>query len=73
MYSPVCQLKTICDIEAEDKRKTKTLLTNLTNVIEVKNTRLKEIECKYNETSMSLTVLMTQKDEMHKAYNEGIS
>ncbi|KAF5930884.1 hypothetical protein HYC85_031757 [Camellia sinensis] len=65
-------LKTISDIEAEDKRKTTTLLTNLTNVIEVKNTRLKEIECKYNETSMSLTVLMTQKDEMHKAYNEEI-
>ncbi|KAG5515396.1 hypothetical protein RHGRI_036447 [Rhododendron griersonianum] len=58
---------------AEDKRKNTKLVTNLTNVIEVKNMRLKEIECKYNETLMSLSEWMSQKDKMHKAYNEEIT
>lgn len=65
-------LKTIADLEAEEKKKTSMLLSNLTNEIEVKNKCLKEIESKYNETSMSLSELMTQKDEMHRLYNEGI-
>ncbi|XAR60598.1 hypothetical protein NMG60_11034037 [Bertholletia excelsa] len=65
-------LKTITDIEAEEKRKNTKLVTNLTNLIEVKNMRLKEIECKYNETTISLSNLMNQKDEMHRTYNEEI-
>ncbi|KAK9279462.1 hypothetical protein L1049_013141 [Liquidambar formosana] len=65
-------LKTVDDIQAEDKRKTKKLVSNLANTLEVKNMRLKEIEGKYNETTLSLTHLMAQKDEIHKAYNEEI-
>ncbi|KAL6963247.1 hypothetical protein U1Q18_049782 [Sarracenia purpurea var. burkii] len=65
-------LKTISGLEAEDERKTTRLVANLSNVIEVKNMRLKEIECKYNETSISVSNLMAQKDLMHRAYNEEI-
>ncbi|XP_059626604.1 factor of DNA methylation 4-like [Cornus florida] len=65
-------LKTISEIEAEDKRKTKKLLSNLTNVIEEKKMQLKEMECKYNETSISLTNLISQTYEMYRAYNEEI-
>ncbi|KAI8523912.1 hypothetical protein RHMOL_Rhmol13G0108400 [Rhododendron molle] len=66
-------LKSISEIEAECKRKDTKLVMNLTNTIEVKNMRLKEIECKYNETLMSLSEWMSQKDKMHKAYNEEIT
>ncbi|XP_058199073.1 protein INVOLVED IN DE NOVO 2-like isoform X1 [Rhododendron vialii] len=66
-------LKSIYEIEAECKRKDTKLVTNLTNAIEVKNKRLKEIECKYNETLMSLSEWMSEKDKMHKAYNEEIT
>ncbi|XP_059625242.1 protein INVOLVED IN DE NOVO 2-like [Cornus florida] len=65
-------LKTISEIEAEDERKTTKLLSKLTDVIEEKKMYLKEMECKYNETSLSLTKLITQKDEMHRTYNEEI-
>lgn len=64
-------VKSIAEIEAEYKRKNTKLVSNLTNVIEVKNMKLKEIECKYNETLMSLSEWMSQKDKMHKSYNEG--
>ncbi|KAM7501892.1 hypothetical protein LguiB_000796 [Lonicera macranthoides] len=65
-------LKTVSDVEAEDARKTSKLLSNLSNTIVVKNMRLKELEGKYSQTSISLNNLMKEKDEMHKTYNEGL-
>lgn len=64
-------LKTVADIEEEEKQKTSMLVTNLANAIEVKNKCLKEMEKKYNETSVSLTSLISEKDKMAKHYNEG--
>ncbi|KAJ9698427.1 hypothetical protein PVL29_007490 [Vitis rotundifolia] len=66
-------LKTVEQIQADDKRKTTTLVSNLTNAIEVKTMRLKEIESKYAETSISLSNVMSQKDAMHQAFNEEIT
>ena len=66
-------LKTVEEIQAEDQRKTTKLVSNLTNVIEVKAMRLKEIESKYTETSISLSNVMSEKDAMHQAFNEGMS
>ncbi|XP_057978958.1 protein INVOLVED IN DE NOVO 2 [Malania oleifera] len=68
----VGDLKTISDIIAEEARKTSKLLTNLTNVIEDKNRHMKEIESKFNETSVSLNILIEEKDKLHLAYNEEI-
>lgn len=65
-------LKTVHDIEAEEKRKSNKLLSNLSTVIEEKDMHLKEIEVKYNETTLSLSTLMNEKDKMFQAYNEGI-
>ncbi|KAK2995948.1 hypothetical protein RJ640_003740 [Escallonia rubra] len=65
-------LKTIPAIEAEDKLKATKLVSNLTNVIEVKNMRLREMEIEYNETNMCLTNVMSEKDEMLREYNEEI-
>lgn len=64
-------LKTIAEIEAEEERKTLKLVTNLTNEIEMKNKCLQEIECKYNETSASLSSMINERDKMIKLYNEG--
>ncbi|KAE8732396.1 XH/XS domain-containing protein, putative isoform 2 [Hibiscus syriacus] len=63
-------LKTVSDKEAEDHRKASTLVTTLTNTLETKNLRLKEMEKKYTEVKMSFWALMDEKDEMTKAYNE---
>ena len=65
-------LKTISGKEAEDQRKNSKLVTTLTNTLETKNLRLKEMETKYIEASRSISTLMEQKDEMIKAYNEGM-
>lgn len=63
-------LKTVEEIQAEDQRKTTTLVSNLNNVIEVKTRHLREIESKYAETSTHLVSVMSQKDAMHQAFNE---
>ncbi|XWS28829.1 hypothetical protein CRYUN_Cryun25bG0105100 [Craigia yunnanensis] len=63
-------LKTVSGKEAEDQRKNSKLVTTLTNTLETKNLRLKEMETKYIEASRSISTLMEQKDEMIKAYNE---
>ncbi|KAK9283948.1 hypothetical protein L1049_012205 [Liquidambar formosana] len=65
-------LKTISDIMAEEARKQSKLVSNLTNVIEVKNRHLKEMESMFNETSISLSKLIEEKDKLHHSYNEEI-
>ncbi|KAK1385531.1 hypothetical protein POM88_023266 [Heracleum sosnowskyi] len=66
-------LKTVQDIETEEKSKSNMLLSNLSNVIEEKAMHLKEIEVKYNETALSLSSLMKEKDKklaIEKEMNE---
>lgn len=63
-------LKTIADVQAEEKQKTSMLVSNLANTIEVKNKHIKDIESKYNEAIQCISNLMSQKDEMHRLYNE---
>ncbi|GAV78267.1 XS domain-containing protein/XH domain-containing protein/zf-XS domain-containing protein [Cephalotus follicularis] len=63
-------LKTLSDIEQEDERKASTLVSTLTNTLEVKRIRLQEMKSKYRETSQSLSGLMKQKDEMIISFNE---
>ncbi|WOH12507.1 hypothetical protein DCAR_0832011 [Daucus carota subsp. sativus] len=63
-------LKTVHEIEAEEKRKSNKLLSNLSNVIEEKAMHLKEIEVKYHETTLSLGSLMNEMDKMFQACDE---
>ncbi|XP_022755771.1 factor of DNA methylation 4 isoform X2 [Durio zibethinus] len=63
-------LKTVSSKEAEEQRMASKLVVTLSNTLETKNLRLKEMENKYNEVSQSISTLMEQKDEMIKAYNE---
>ncbi|XP_019056606.1 PREDICTED: factor of DNA methylation 4 [Tarenaya hassleriana] len=63
-------LETVTGKEAADQRKDSKLFLNLTNTLETKSSCLKEIESKYNETSRYYERVVTEKDEMIKAYNE---
>lgn len=63
-------IRTISDIMEEEARKTNKLVNNLTNVIEVKNMQVKEMENKFQETESSLGILIEEKNKLHQAYNE---
>ncbi|XAR66275.1 hypothetical protein NMG60_11012447 [Bertholletia excelsa] len=65
-------LRTISDIMDDEARKTRKLVSNLANIIEVKNKHLAEMESKFSETSKSLDELMAEKDKLHHSYNEEI-
>ncbi|KAF2311832.1 hypothetical protein GH714_026958 [Hevea brasiliensis] len=63
-------LKSVSGKETEDRRKDSKLVTKLTNTLQMNHERLKEMEVKYNETSMSLNKLMEEKDAIIRYYNE---
>ncbi|KAG8368247.1 hypothetical protein BUALT_Bualt15G0025500 [Buddleja alternifolia] len=63
-------LKTISQYQEEEKNKNSKLVSNLTSTIEDRDNRIKEIETQYKETSMSLSNLISQKDDMLRAFNE---
>lgn len=63
-------LKTVSDIENEDKRKDMKLLSNLTNALEVKNRKCEEITSEISKTDIFMRNVMKQKEEMIQSYNE---
>ncbi|PIN06754.1 hypothetical protein CDL12_20697 [Handroanthus impetiginosus] len=63
-------LKTIAQYQEEERSKNGRLVSSLTNTIEIKNMRIIEMETKYKETSISLSSLISQKDDMLRAFNE---
>ncbi|KAK6159459.1 hypothetical protein DH2020_006773 [Rehmannia glutinosa] len=63
-------LKTIVEYQEEEKIKNSKLVSNLSNTVEAQNMRLREMETKYKETSISLSSLISEKDEMVQAFNE---
>ncbi|MQM06123.1 hypothetical protein Taro_038945 [Colocasia esculenta] len=65
-------LKTVTDVTKEQSRKNDKLVANLASQIDVKNKHLQELECKYNETALSLDKLMEENDKLHQTYNEEI-
>lgn len=65
-------LKTVDDLANEESRKTSRLVANLASQIEVKNKHLQELECKYNETTLSLDKMMEERDSLVHTYNEEI-
>eukprot|EP00257_Ricinus_communis_P023324 XP_015583273.1 protein INVOLVED IN DE NOVO 2 isoform X2 [Ricinus communis] len=65
-------LKTISEIMEEEARKQDKLISNLNNIIEIKNKHIQEMQDKFSETSVSLNKLMEEKDRLLQAYNEEI-
>lgn len=65
-------LKSIADLEFEDKQKTESLVTSLTKTIEDKKIQSKEMENKLQQTSASLSKLLQEKDVMIQGFNDEI-
>lgn len=65
-------LKSISEIMEEEARKQDKLVSNLTNIIEVKNKHLEEMAVKCRETTNSIEALMAENDKLHQTYNEEI-
>ncbi|KAH9766718.1 protein involved in de novo 2 [Citrus sinensis] len=65
-------LKTISEMMEEEARKQNLLVSNLTNMIEVKDKHLEEMKERFTETSNSVEKLMEEKDRLLQSYNEEI-
>lgn len=65
-------LRTIADIMDDEERKASKLVTKLTNMIEVKEKHLAEMQDKFSETASSLNKLVEEKDKLQNSYNEEI-
>jgi len=65
-------VKTISELIEEEARRQDKLVSNLTNIIQVKNQHLKEIEVRCHETTHKINFVMMEKDKLVQAYNAGI-
>ncbi|KAL6979175.1 hypothetical protein U1Q18_020841 [Sarracenia purpurea var. burkii] len=63
-------LKSISDVENEDKRKGNKLVSNLTSALEVKNWKCEDIKTRISRTELFMKNIMKQKEEMTQNYNE---
>ncbi|RYR65432.1 hypothetical protein Ahy_A03g011363 isoform B [Arachis hypogaea] len=65
-------VKTISELMEEEARRQDKLVSNLTNIIQVKNKHLQEIEVRCHETTLKMDMAMEEKDKLIQAYNEEI-
>ncbi|XP_062154773.1 protein INVOLVED IN DE NOVO 2 [Alnus glutinosa] len=65
-------VRTISEIMEEEARKQDKLISNLTNIIELKNKHLKEMEERCSETSVSVSNLMEEIDTLVQSYTEDL-
>lgn len=65
-------LRSIEEVELEESKMTKRLVTNLTRTIMSKDMKCKEMQSKLQETCVALNKMVQEKDSMTQAYNEGI-
>ncbi|KAK2637486.1 hypothetical protein Ddye_032278 [Dipteronia dyeriana] len=63
-------LKTISEMEEETQEQHQ-LVSNLTNLIEVKNKHLEKMGKRCDQTSVSVEKVMDEKDKLLRVYNEG--
>ncbi|KAL5576116.1 hypothetical protein UlMin_017815 [Ulmus minor] len=64
------QLRTIHDIVQEANQNRNTIVASLTDKIDMTNESLDELQCKYNEKTMSLSRVLEEKDKLHLAFVE---
>jgi hypothetical protein len=67
----MADIKTISELQEEEARRQDKLVSNLTNIIQVKNKHLSEIEARCTETTAKMNSAMTEKDLLIQSYNEG--
>ncbi|XVF24677.1 hypothetical protein REPUB_Repub13aG0148000 [Reevesia pubescens] len=66
----VGKLQTISDIVQEAAQDRNNVVANLTTRIDLTNENLEELQYKYNETTMSLSRMLEEKDKLHLAFIE---
>ncbi|KAL8474440.1 hypothetical protein ACS0TY_030340 [Phlomoides rotata] len=64
------ELKTIADLVQEAKKDRNKIVVNLVNEIDMKNENLDQLQIKYNEKTLSLSRMLEEKDELHRAFYE---
>lgn len=64
------KLRTISDIVQEDAQSKNHVVAHLASKIDMKNEDLSELQCKFNETTMSLSRMLEEKDRLHYAFVE---
>ncbi|KAL2333251.1 hypothetical protein Fmac_014464 [Flemingia macrophylla] len=65
-------IKTISELMEEEARRQDILVSDLTNIIQIKNKHLKEMEIRYVETTNKINIAMMEKEKLIQAYNEEI-
>lgn len=65
------KLRTVSDIVQEDAQSKNHVVAHLASKIDMKNEDLSELQCKFNETTMSLSRMLEEKDRLHYAFVEG--
>lgn len=64
-------MKTIAQIEKDDKRKDTTLLDTLTNALDTKSKKCEEFKRKISRAEKLIQHVVKQKEVMVEHYNEG--
>ncbi|KAL5160456.1 Factor of DNA methylation 1 [Glycine soja] len=64
------RLRTVTDIVQEASESRNSIVTNLTNEIEITNENLDKMQYKFNEKTMSLSRMLEEKDKLHNAFEE---
>ncbi|KAH9715741.1 factor of DNA methylation 1 [Citrus sinensis] len=64
------KLRTVSDIVQEDAQSKIHVVAHLASKIDMKNEDLSELQCKFNETTMSLSRMLEEKDRLHYAFVE---
>ncbi|CAJ1951393.1 unnamed protein product [Sphenostylis stenocarpa] len=64
------RLRTVSDIVQEASESRNSIVTNLTNEIEITNENLDKMQSKFNEKTMSLSRMLDEKDKLHNAFEE---
>lgn len=68
----VGKLQTISDIVQEAAQDRNNVVANLTTKIDLTNENLDELQYKFNETTMSLSRMVEEKDKLQLAFMEGL-
>lgn len=64
------RLRTVSDIVQEASESSKSIVENLANEIDITNENLNKMQYKYNETTMSLSRMLEEKDKLQSAFVE---
>lgn len=65
-------LQTVSGKQAEEKRKTSLLVSDLAKTLQVKNENLEQVCSKYDDITVSLNRVMDEKEAMIESYNNAI-